>query len=292
MNEVALLLQQNRRIQSADYVSKFKTLFACPICHSPMEVMEYKSLICSNRHTFDFTKQGYINFTTQSVNTKYGKELFDARRKLINESDFFEPLTNEISRIVNQCSGNRIAILDTGCGEGSHLSKICEKVNKDVIGVGIDLSKEGIRAASKDYTDKIWAVADLANTPFQTAQFEVILNILSPSNYVEFKRLLKKDGLVIKIVPQSGYLKELREEIFEKRPYSNTNTVNRFYENFRFARRSRLTYVRELNNSSLRWLVQMTPMTWAKKEKVASFLNKESSQITVDFEILIGKSNF
>ncbi|MEH7385089.1 methyltransferase domain-containing protein [Bacillus sp. JJ1521] len=286
------MLQQNRRIQSADYVSKFETMFACPICHSPMKVMEYKSLICSNLHTFDFTKQGYINFTTQSVNTKYSKELFDARRKLIIDNGFFEPLSNEISRIVSQCLGDRITILDTGCGEGSHLFKICETVNKDVIGIGIDLSKEGIRAASKDYPNKIWAVADLANTPFQTAQFDVVLNILSPSNYVEFKRLLKKDGIVIKIVPQSGYLKELREEIFEKRPYSNTNTVERFYENFRFVDQSRLTYTRKLNKSALEWLVQMTPMTWAKKDKVTSFLNKESSQITVDFDIMIGKNNF
>ena len=96
---------------------------------------------------------------------------------------------------------------------------------------------------------------------------------------------------MIKILPQSGYLKELREELFEKRPYSNADTVKRFHENFRFVDRSRLIYKRELNQTSLKWLVQMTPMTWAKKDMVASFLKKESAQITVDFDILIGKNN-
>ncbi|MEH7236664.1 putative RNA methyltransferase [Bacillus sp. JJ1562] len=283
------MLKQNRRMQSADYVSKNETMFACPICHSPMEVMESKSLVCFKRHTFDISKQGYINFSTHPVNTKYNKELFDARRKLIIDDGFFVPLSNEISRIVGQCSGKRITILDTGCGEGSHLFKICETVNKDVIGVGIDLSKEGIRAASMNYGNKIWAVADLTNTPFQTSQFDVILNILSPSNYAEFKRVLKKNGIVIKIVPQSGYLKDLRGEIFGDRSYSNEDTVKRFYDNFRIVDRSRLTYNRKLNKSAIEWLVQMTPMTWAKKEKVASILNKETVQITVDFDILIGK---
>ncbi len=284
------MLQQNKRIQSARYVNKFKSMFACPICHSPLKVMESKSLICINHHTFDFTKQGYINFTNRPVNTKYNKELFEARRNLIVDG-FFKPLSREIARIINAHSGNTISILDTGCGEGSHLYNICGIIDKDVVGVGIDISKEGIRSASKSYNDKIWAVADLANTPFQDETFDVILNILSPSNYTEFNRLLKTNGAVIKIVPQSGYLKELRERIFENRPYSNVDTIKKFHENFQFVESKRLTYTKRLEKSSINWLVQMTPMTWSKKEKVSQLINEESAQITIDLDILIGKNN-
>lgn len=291
MNEVAFLLQMNKRLQSANYVSKFESIFTCPICHSAMKVMDSKSMICSNLHTFDFTKQGYINFITHPVNTKYNKKLFEARRKLIVDGGFFEPLSRQIANIINEHLGNTISVLDMGCGEGSHLSTICESVNKDIVGVGIDISKEGIREASKNYANKIWAVADLANTPFQDATFDVILNILSPSNYTEFNRLLKTNGTVIKIVPQSGYLKELREKIFENRPYSNEDTVKRFHEHFRFVDRLRITYSKKLTKSAIEWLVQMTPMTWSKKEKLAQFLNKDSVEITVDLEILIGKNN-
>ncbi|WML44532.1 hypothetical protein [Neobacillus sp. PS3-40] len=40
----------------------------------------------------------------------------------------------------------------------------------------------------------------------------------------------------------------------------------------------------------IQWLVEMTPLTWiATKERVKSFLNKESAKIAVDLEILIGK---
>lgn len=300
MNEVTSLLHENKRIKSANYVRNYEAIFACPICHSSMKVWESKSLICSNHHTFDFAKQGYINFTSNSIKTKYSKELFEARRKLITEGAFYRPLNHGIAKMINEHVGEAretISILDTGCGEGSHLSTICDMVRSDffksVVGVGIDISKEGIMAASKNYSNKIWVVADLANTPFKNKQFDVIVNILSPSNYAEFNRLLKLDGLVIKIVPQSGYLKELRDLLFhkpEKQNYSNAETVERFNKSFQFVDSLRLSYTMNLNQSSLQWLVQMTPLTWtATKERVKSFLNKDSAEITVDLEILIGK---
>ncbi|MBU8915191.1 methyltransferase domain-containing protein [Bacillus sp. FJAT-29953] len=300
MNEVTSLLQENKRIKSANYASRYEAMFTCPICHSSMKVLESKSLICSNRHTFDFAKQGYINFTSRSVKTKYGKELFEARRKLITEGAFYKPLSNKIVKIINEHvvkTNETISILDTGCGEGSHLSAICDMVRSDffksVVGIGIDISKEGIVVASKNYSNKIWAVADLANAPFKNKQFDVILNILSPSNYTEFNRLLKSDGLVIKIVPQSGYLKELREHLFPKpgeQNYSNVEIVERFNESFQFVDSVRLSYTRSLNKPLIEWLVQMTPLTWtATKERVKSILNKDTAQITVDLEILIGK---
>ncbi|TCJ02518.1 methyltransferase domain-containing protein [Cytobacillus praedii] len=302
MNEVTSLLQENKRIKSAKYVSNFETVFACPICKSSMKVIDFKSIICSNHHTFDFAKHGYMNFTTHSVNTKYSKGLFEARRKLITEGAFYKPLSYAIGKLINEHlvkTKEIISILDMGCGEGSHLSNICDIVRstffKSVVGVGVDISKEGIMAASKYYSNKIWAVADLANTPFKNKQFDVILNILSPSNYTEFDRLLKSDGIVIKIVPQSGYLKELREHLFlkpEKQNYSNSETVERFKESFQFVESSRLSYTMNLNKSSIEWLVQMTPLTWSTtEERINSFFNKNSAQITVDLDILIGKNS-
>ncbi|WP_335490668.1 putative RNA methyltransferase [Bacillus sp. JJ1773] len=289
----------NKRLKSAEYISNFESIFKCPICHSTMMVFEFKSLICSNNHTFDFTKQGYINLTTHQVKTKYSKDLFEARRKLIIEDGFFKPLSQAIAEIINKhtIKKGEISLIDMGCGEGSHLSSICDIVsseyNKTIKGVGIDLSKEGILVAAKNYTNKIWAVADLANTPFKDKQFDVILNILSPSNYAEFNRLTKADGLVVKVVPQCGYLKEFREVIFDepkKQSYTNVNTVERFNMNFKLVDSSRLCYTVTLNNPSIQTLVQMTPLSWAATESQAKlFLEANSAQITVDLEILIGK---
>ncbi|GIN84466.1 hypothetical protein J6TS2_08520 [Heyndrickxia sporothermodurans] len=89
-------------------------------------------------------------------------------------------------------------------------------------------------------------------------------------------------------------LKELREHLFhqpEKQNYSNSGTVERFIESFQFVESSRLSYTMNFNKSSLEWLIQMTPLTWSTtEERVKSFLNKNSAQITVDLDILIGKN--
>jgi 23S rRNA (guanine745-N1)-methyltransferase len=289
-----------KKIKSVKLVSDFEYIFKCPICNSSMRVFELKSLICSNNHTFDFARQGYINLLTHSVKTKYGKQLFEARRKLIVEGGFFEPLTQAIAEVIKKqvvLKKGTVFILDTGCGEGSHLTNLCNMVNSDpkttVTGVGIDLSKEGILVASKSYTNKIWCVADLANTPFKDKQFDVILNILAPSNYAEFNRLLKSDGFVIKVVPQSGYLKELREVLFdqsEKQSYSNVETVDLFNENLHSVNSLRIRYTMNLDNSLIHSLVQMTPLTWTtSEERVKSFSEKNSAEITVDLDVLIGR---
>lgn len=298
MNEVSSLSKMNKRVKSATFVSGFQSIFKCPICESSMNVHGLKSLICSNKHTFDFTKQGYINLVPHPLKTRYGKELFEARRKLIAADDFFAPLSMAISEVIkkqNDIKKETLFILDMGCGEGSHLSNICDIVSTDldVTGVGIDLSKEGIFVASKNYSNKIWAVADIANAPFKDTQFDVILNILSPSNYQEFKRLLKDDGLLVKVVPQSGYLMELRGFFLEpeKQSYSNADTVERFNEKFQVVGTSRLTYTVTLEKPSIESLIQMTPLTWSMpNEKIKSFLEMDSVEITVDLEILIGKA--
>lgn len=282
------------------YVGAVESLFKCPICESTMHTVEFKSLICANHHTFDFTKQGSLNLLKQPVRSNYGKELFEYRRKLIVEDKFFAPLSEKITEVMEKQvmpENEELFLLDTGTGEGSHFNNICtdiqSSVNKSVIGIGIDISKEGIQTAAKHYSNKIWCVADLANMPFKDQQFDVILNILSPSNYSEFNRLLKANGLVIKVVPRNGYLQELREAFFdapEKHLYSNAETVNRFNMNFQIQSSKQVRYTVNLDKASLASLVHMTPLAWsASKEKVRLFLEKESVNVTVDLDILIGR---
>ena len=284
-----------KREQSARYVRQFESMFACPICQSSMKVSELKSLICSNNHAFDFTKQGYVNLLTHPPKTKYSKDLFEARRTIIADDGLFDPLTEKIAEFLKQT--NAVTLLDTGCGEGSHLVNICDQIRSDekksVTGTGIDIAKEGIFTAAKNYPDMIWTVADLANTPFQDKQFNVILNILSPSNYTEFNRLLTPDGYMMKVVPGSGYLKELREAFFDetdKQSYTNAETVARFEAHFQMIDRLNVQYTKDLRTLSLPSLMKMTPLTWTiSEEKVQSFIDNNTNQITVDLEILIGR---
>ncbi|BCG60704.1 putative RNA methyltransferase [Paenibacillus sp. URB8-2] len=286
----------NGRVKSAARVKEMKSAFQCPICGSPETVDDYKSLVCSRKHTFDFAKPGYLNLSTHPSSGNYTKELFEARRRIITESGLYDPLHEIIANVVNEPEGSPVfpyTVADLGCGEGSHLHKILEECGgPGMTGIGLDLSKEGIVMASGRYENSVWIVGDLAKSPFANGAVHAVLNILSPANYKEFKRILTGDGLVIKVLPRSGYLKELRQAIFdhsEKKMYRNDETAELFKKHFHLLDAARLNYTKELNKAELADLVRMTPLAWSgNKAGIEAFIDQDSAEITVDLDILIG----
>ncbi|WP_244943960.1 putative RNA methyltransferase [Siminovitchia fortis] len=189
----------NQKERSAEAVSGIVDVFRCPLCNSPMKVFALKSLICSNSHTFDFSKQGYVNMMNRPSNGHYDKKLFEARRRIIMESNLYTLLHEKVSEMLKKHldgSYEPTVLLDAGCGEGSHLQKTLDECKNDAItGIGLDISKEGIMMAAKNYKSPIWLVGDLANIPLSDQSCHVVLNYLSPANYEEFKRILAPDGL-------------------------------------------------------------------------------------------------
>ncbi|MFD2639532.1 putative RNA methyltransferase [Piscibacillus salipiscarius] len=261
------------------YMKNSEQLFSCPICAASM-VVDDNHIVCKQNHSFDIAKKGYINMMTQPVHTKYDKDLFEARYQFIQHG-VYKPLHDKISELI----GQRQSVIDLGCGEGSHLAKITELVNHDMIRAGLDIAKEGVMTASKYHLDAIWCVGDLAQVPFKDSSFDVVLNILSPANYGEFKRLLSDDGFVIKVFPNSGYLKELREAFYNNEEYSNEETKKRFKESLCDIQEERLTYQAPISAELVPFLLKMTPLTWNLNERV----DLELKEVTVDVDILVGR---
>ncbi len=281
----------SRKVASANYMREQQAIFACPVCHEKMEVTDECVVTCENHHTFDIAKQGYVNFMTHAATSMYGKDLFEARKQIIG-SGLYAPLHQAIVELLLTFKQD-IKVLDTGCGEGSHLAKIKQKfedaIGLQMVSAGIDIAKEGIITAGRNYEEMIWCVGDLAKSPFQKSSFDVILNILSPANYKEFRRLLSPNGCVVKVVPQSGYLHQLRELFFadsDKESYSNNHTVERFKENFSNVTVQRITQTVAINEELVPMLLHMTPMGW---HQVAAIDQTRVKEITIDLDILIGK---
>lgn len=276
---------------------EFIDAFRCPHCQGPLEVVDLKSLKCVQNHSFDFAKQGYVNLLTHSSNSHYSKKLFEARQKIVTESNLYGLLHKKIAKVIKAHFKKQTALpflmLDAGCGEGSHLHKVLKECrNPAITGVGLDISKDGIALAAKKYKESIWLVGDLAKSPLGDRSFQVILNILSPSNYREFKRILAPNGLVIKVVPRPNYLKELRETLFantKKVRYKNDDTVELFKKHFKLTGRFTLCYTKKLSPAERVYLVQMSPLSWnAEKAAVDAFINQVTAEITVDLDLLIG----
>lgn len=283
----------SKKMMNTLVIGKNTELFRCPICFSTMELVEESRLVCLSNHSFDLSRQGYVNLAPQAHTTKYDQSLFKARKRVI-DSGFFNPLLNLIVHTIatHTKDAEHSTILDAGCGEGSHLTNIRSQLGDSFIGVGIDLAKEGILSAAKEHPGAIWSVADLANCPFQDEQFDVLLNILSPANYAEFSRLLKQDGLFIKVVPEINYLKELREIFYDKMDtVKGTDPVERIGSQFKVLKSERITYEFPLTKELLARLIHMTPLTWgASEERVAQALEENIPFITIDFNVIVSQS--
>ncbi len=264
-------------------------LLSCPKCREPLS-LQGKSLKCGNLHTYDLSKKGTVNFVLGYGEDNYNLAMLEARERVI-QNGFFNPILDCILEELYEDLKTRgkleedIRILDAGCGDGSHLGIMGAYLAKRGIKTslfGVDLSKDGINIAGRKDNDAVYFVADLSDLPFKEKSFDVIINILSPANYQDFKRVLKDDGRVYKVIPDTGYLKELRE-LYGLAEYHNDDMVDHLKENAVVLREKEiigLMAVEEYVDD----LLLMTPMLW-NKEMVAGADDLKS--VTVEAKLFV-----
>ena len=209
-----------------------------------------------------------------------------SRRNIINFG-LFNGIINEIS---NKIPNSSQSILDIGCGEGTPLNYLLNKRNNIDKGIGFDISKPGINLAT-DYNDlnAFYCVADLTQLPFLDDSFDVIVDLFSPSAYSEFNRVIRKNGHLIKVIPNANYLIELRHLLYgehkDRSSYDNHKVLDLYMKNYPNSEVSNVKYTLELPDELKKDLVLMTPMHWGKE--VNKDLNMDKlSQITVDVCVL------
>ncbi len=281
-------------------------LFKCPICGKEMNIHDANSLFCLDKHSFDLAKKGYVNLLLSSGKTEYNQEMLESRKK-VNRMGFFKLMIDGINDLlletISNTDSNEIKILDAGCGEGSHLAEIVERLKQSeeylcdslstIAAIGLDISKEGIQIAAKNYHDIIWCVADLARIPLKDSQMDIILNILSPSNYSEFKRILNNNGLIVKVIPGSNYLKELRSVFYEKtdkETYSNENVLKHFANSFKIMDIKHISDGFKVSKEDLKHIIRMTPLSWGvTRQRQDKVLNAGITSVTIDMSIILGK---
>lgn len=286
-----------KKDRAREFIKKNQRLFKCPVCNGAMFINDLNSLTCDSRHCFDLSKKGYLNLLTSNNAPVYSKELFESRHKVCR-AGFYEPLIEMLSKIISQYQNRickeKMTILDAGCGEGSHIYDIFKKSEGNLGNtfVGVDISKDSINIAANNNADVIWSVADLARLPFQNGGVDVVLNILSPANYGEFSRILSDKGIVIKVVPGSQYLKELRETVYNDKEainYSNNKVIDYFSQRLDIVDIKNINYKFAVDEELLPHFIKMTPLTWGKStESLNCIFQKNISSITVNLAIIIG----
>src|SRR5690625_4925468 len=131
--------------KSAKVVSEIVDIFRCPICNRSLIYAYFKILISTNKHTFESIKLRYVNIKTRPSNHHYDKNLFEARQKIIMESNLYSSLHKKVSEIIGKHLDEfhyPTIIFDAGSGEGSHLQKIINECrDRAITGIGLDIAK-------------------------------------------------------------------------------------------------------------------------------------------------------
>ncbi|MDD3048962.1 MAG: methyltransferase domain-containing protein [Bacilli bacterium] len=261
-------------------------ILKCPFCESNLKLTN-NSLICINKHTFDISKKGEICLYKTSklkYDKIYDKDLFINRREFI-KLGFYDDIHKYIYDVINKLNSEHLNIVDFGCGEGTHDIKIKNNIKINNNFIGIDISRDGIKLAT-DYigNNLLPILGDIHNVPIKDKSVDIILNILSPSNEKEIKRILKDDGLIIKIIPQKKYLEELRKLYnikdyeADEELYFNINNKYNIIDEYNYQK------VFDININDLNYLYKMTPLL--KNNIITS---DEIKQITIDLKLLILK---
>ena len=256
-------------------------LLRCPICGAAFSQCG-ASLNCRSGHTFDPSKKGYVHFAPNAGPSRYDRVLFEARRRIL-EAGFYDAV---VETIRSEMPKDTDVVLDAGCGDGSFTKALQGRTT-----IGLDLSKDAIALAAYGGGPILWTVGDLTKLPVRDGAVDVILNLFSPACYAEFARVLKKNGLLLKLVPQSGYLREIRAlagDRLRHETYSNESVVSHLSERFRLMDRVRVTKTFPLNGTQSRDFLMMTPLTFGVD--VGALDANELKEITIDVELLIAKA--
>ena len=274
-------------------LQRFQTAsaFACPICQEALDLVQ-QSLACPNRHSFDLAKFGYVNLAPQVKASKdYDKENFQ-NRQLVLENGFYNHILNALSECLSPLA-HPANILDIGCGEG-YYSRSLQERHPDHSFYAFDLSKESIQlAAKRDQEWKVkWFVGDLAHLPLLDQSMDLLLDIFSPANYQEFKRVLAPDGRLIKVIPTATHLQEIRQKVkdhLDQVDYSNEQIIQHFSDHFTIENTIHCQERFELTPALREALLSMTPLLFHVDPAQIDWT--DLTQVTISATILIGRSN-
>ena len=249
-------------------------IILCPVCKKILNGSD-KIYSCENRHSFDIAKEGYLNLNLKnSQNTGDNTEMIRARKAFL-EKGYYDFLRQEINKYINENDG----LVDLACGEGYYTSFFKAKDK-----IGIDLSKTGLKIASKADKTTTYLLCSIFHDPLQDKSADVILTIFAPIAKEEIVRILKDDGIFILVKPDKDHLYELKEKIYDHPYYNEVEEINingmALYKEIPISRKT-LVKKQDLNN-----LFRMTPYynttSINDKEKL-----KDLDDLSISFSFLI-----
>jgi len=258
----------------------------CPVCGKRL-LADEQSLHCVQGHTFDIARQGYVNLLP-GKGAFYPLELFRNRREVFDRG-FYAPLLERMEQLIlRHVKSENPVLLDAGCGEGYYAGNLLK--DRPCVKVAFDISREAVQLGAQRYGDVTFIVADLKRIPLPSHSVDCVLDVLTPADYSEFTRVLKKSGCVIKAIPGEHYLQQLRalaQDQLRSGPYESDRVKDYFALHMQCVQHERVTCTLPVTQEEARAFARMTPML--QRVDVEALDLSGVKEITVDMELLVGK---
>ena len=266
--------------------------FICPVCREALEEEE-KLYKCRNGHCFDKSKFGYVNLlqSQKSSAKRHGDDrmMIRARRDFLDKG-YYGFLRDKLIDICGDFLSDGSYVIDAGCGECWYSSGIKHNLRengKDICFYGVDISKDALEFASKRKSGIPTAVASVFELPFADDSADLLLNIFSPEADAEYLRVLKKGGIMIRVIPLEMHLFELKAAVYNK-PYLNDIPATAV-DGFELIKTEKICKTLDISsNEDIHNLFKMTPYYYKTgKDDQAKLDTLDSLNVKAEFEIRI-----
>lgn len=263
-------------------------LMRCPRCGSALVPRE-QSLVCAAGHCYDLSRRGYVNLAPghDQSTEKYGAGLFAHRREAFASGAYDAVLEAVAEQLALRFGAAPFTLLDVGCGEGFYARALAARFPAATI-IGLDISRDAITAAARENGLPHWLVADLKHLPLLDGAADVVLDVLTPADYAEFRRVLKPGGLLVKALPGKHYLREVRNAVADclrgGSAYDNARVLEHLSENASVLAQKELTNVYPLTAAQATAFLRMTPMTFSVPEETLAQLTLDA--ITIHMHVI------
>lgn len=264
-------------------------MLCCPICMGAL-IKTDRAYRCEQGHCFDVARQGYVNLlpvqNKRSFQPGDTKEQVNARRNFL-EGGFYAPIVEALCDLATKhnCTG---PVLDAGCGEGYYSNRLAKRLGAELI--GLDISKEAVRAAAGRYKGPLWLCASAAHIPVVDGGIGLLTSLFAMTAPEEFKRALKPGGTFIQVVAAQDHLLGLKRIIYPTLDLKEKDSV-RSLPGFQLLESLPVKFTFTLESDQVQNLLYMTPHVYRiGKEGAEKLRNTKKLTDTASCVINIYKS--
>ena len=197
-----------------------KEILSCPVCARSL-TREERKYTCPAGHSFDVSRQGYVNLLLGKSATVHGDNamMIASRRRFLSRG-YYAPLAETLCEMLTAHVREGATVLDVGCGEGYYTEHVSRTVTpRDGTVYAFDISKDALKATAGRKCATLF-VAGAYKMPVLTSSVDAATLLFSPFCREELLRVLAPEGILLLAYPGERHLFGLKQAIYET-PYLN-----------------------------------------------------------------------